>query len=80
MHPDDPVGDQAYVRGGQCLDVTLIIFYLQMSHFTKNFNKIKVAQNIFINNFCMYSFLIFSFVTELNALSNLFWITPRTVQ
>jgi hypothetical protein len=41
--------------------------------------KIKVAQNIFMNKFSIYSFLIFSFVTELNALSNLFWITPRGI-
>jgi hypothetical protein len=35
MHPHDLVGDQDYVGGGQCIDVTLIIFYLQISHFTK---------------------------------------------
>jgi hypothetical protein len=39
--------------------------------------KIKVAQNIFMSNFGFSRFLIFSLITELYELCNLFWIAPR---
>jgi hypothetical protein len=66
------------VGGGQCNKDTSSPISLESVILPGSHNKIKVTQNIFMNNFCFYCFLVFLIFTEIYPVCNLFWITPRT--
>jgi hypothetical protein len=68
MHPRDPVGAQDYVGGGQCIDVTLNIFYLPKFiinifhlpkyHKNKSCSKYFYEQLLYLQFFLYFHFLL----------------------
>jgi hypothetical protein len=68
------------VGGGQCNKDTSSPNSLESVIVPGSHNKIKVTQNIFINNFCFYCFLVFLIFTEIDTVCNLFWIIPMEHQ